>query len=109
MERPQTTFDAPQFELVPDAQGPRLYANVDNQLLREYAADKRRAQRQVPIVIPASLFTLMKEALKIDPSESVTLYLVDDGDYFVFGLAWGTHGVADLWSYTATSLPVFLR
>ena len=107
MPRPNTTFDTPQFALIPDTRA-RDYANVSNAVARIRGADRTSEH---PTVIPTELFTLMREVFKVDPSERVTLYVADDGDYHVFGMAWGENdnNVADLWAYTGATLPNHLR
>lgn len=107
MARPNTTFEKPEFALIPDRRA-RDYANVNNVVARIRANGR---ETEHPTVIPTELFTLMLEVFKVDPSERVTLYVVDDGDYAVFGMAWGEddNNVADLWAYTSGSLPSYLR
>lgn len=105
---PNTTFEKPEWSLLPDEKGARFYANVDNRIVRHYTNGRTK---NCPAVIPTALFTLMREVLKIQPEEDVTLYLIPDGAYFVFGMLWGEKdgNVADLWFYTAKTLPHFLR
>lgn len=105
---PNTLFEKPEYELIPDEAGPRFYANVDNRIHRQYGSG---AVKERPVVVPTALFTLMRETLKIAPEDEVTLYLVPDEDYYVFGMAWGDNdnNVADLWFYTGKTLPPFLK
>ncbi len=106
--RPDTTFDKPLFPLIPDTHE-RKYANVDNMLA--ISGVHVEATRAVPIVVPTVLFTLMRETFKVPVEDEVTLYLVQEGEFFVFGMAWGAAdiNVADLWAYTNNALPNFLK
>jgi hypothetical protein len=105
--RPHTTFDTPQFDLIPDTHV-RQYANVDNRLL---VCAQDLTERLVPIVVPTMLFTLMRNVFKIDPVDMVRMYLATDEAHYAFGIAWGDRDtdVADLWAYTRNALPPFLR
>ena len=107
MHPPNTTYATPEMSLVPDTHA-RPYANVDNQVVR-YLHQNSDEARTVPVVVPTALFTLMRHGLKVAPEDEVTLYLVPDGEYFVFGMSWGTDdlNVADLWYYTEATLPTF--
>lgn len=98
--RPHTAFETPKFDLIADDQI-RRYANVEN--IVEFARSGR--PKAIPIVVPTQLFTIMKDVFKIDREDIVELYLVKDGEYFVFGMMWGEESAADLWSYSETSLP----
>jgi hypothetical protein len=98
--RPQTAFETPKFDLIADKQV-RQYANVLNVI--EFARVGR--PRRVPVIIPTQLFTIMKDVFKIERDDVVELYLVKDGEYFVFGMIWGEESAADLWSYSESSLP----
>ena len=105
--RLSTTFDSPQFPLLPDAQGARHYANVDNRV--DYMLGYPVGQSfPRPVAVPTGLFTLMKQVFKIEPHEQVTMYLHEyQPDRFVFGIDWGDgdHDFADLWTYTWETLP----
>ncbi len=106
MNRPSTAFDSPQFPLIPDPLGVRVYGNVSNDLVIE-GEDYR--ERENPVVIPTLLFLMMKDILKIDPSAPAFLYLARDGELFILGLAWGAEDFCDLWTYNEQTLPEFLR
>jgi hypothetical protein len=109
MSRPQTTFDSPQFNLLPDNQI-RDYANVNNHL--EFLRSEHSAPVYLPTVVPTALFILMKDVFKIPLDADVMLYMHRDGEYYVFGIGW-TLGedfqIADLWLYGATGLPGMFR
>ncbi len=105
MTRPVTAFDSPQFALIPDTEV-RMYGNVSNDLVIE---DEDYAERENPVVIPASLFLMMKDILKVDPTAPAFLYLAKDGEFFVLGLAWSDSEFCDLWVYSDKTLPHFLQ
>lgn len=105
-----TTFQTPQFPLLPDPIGPRRYANVDNRL----EVSTRDAQYLVALAVPTGLFTLMRDVLRIVPDNEVLLAVdqvtvrPDEDDRFVFSLMSG-NDLWDLWSYTAAGLPKWLK
>ncbi len=107
MARPSTTFDKPQFNLTRDSCA-RMYANVSNELA---VLSEHKGTRHVAVVVPTMLFTFMREVFNVPVTDEVTLYLAPQDEYFVFGIAWGTgdDNICDLWSYTGTNLPNFLR
>lgn len=86
-----------------------MFANVDNRLVSHTRS--RGGPRSIPVVVPTMLFTLMRETFKVPVEDEVSMYLVRDGEHYVFGIAWGTAeaNVADLWYYTDTSVPSFLK
>lgn len=101
-------FQTPQFRLLPDQQGHRRYANVDN--LLEFATRDEIAT--APVQVPASLFVLMKDVLRIKPESSVSL-AVDEVEHdeevrYVFSLFVDDRDVYDLWDYSPNSLPAWL-
>ncbi len=101
MAVPQTAFDSPQFDLLPD-EIRRTYVNVDNELIW---ISSRGTNRKYLVVVPAKFFTIAREVLKVPVGDAVELYIVSEGDYYVFGAAWGESGVTDLWYYTPKTLP----
>lgn len=103
--RPATAFETPQFPLIPDTEA-RYYANVSNDLVIQ-GEDYEKCENHV--VIPASLFSIMKDILKVDPATDAFLYLAREGEYFIFGLAWSATEYTDLWLYTERSLPEWLQ
>ena len=102
MSRPQTTFDQPQFSLIPD-DTERQYANVSNRL--EFMKRENGPVHYKTVVVPAHLFTIMKDIFKVPRDDDVELYLQRDGEFFVFGMIWGENDAADLWLYTFKELP----
>jgi hypothetical protein len=107
MSHPDTTFPNPEWPLLPDYET-RFYANVDNRVERHYPNGR---VKHVPIQVPTAMFTFLKDVLHVDPSEEVTMYVVQDGKYYIFGLAWGSAdtNVADLWFYSPASLPAIFK
>ncbi len=105
MSRPATAFDTPQFALVPDTEV-RMYGNLSNDLVIE---GEDYINRENPVVIPTSLFLMMKDILKIDPAMPAFLYLARDGNVYVLGIAWSDLAYCDLWTYTEKTLPPFLH
>lgn len=101
-------FQTPQFRLLPDPQGHRLYANVDN--LLEIATQEGLAT--APVQVPASLFVLMKDVLRVKPESSVSLAVdeVEQGEdvRYVFSLLVDDQQIYDLWDYSPNSLPAWL-
>lgn len=72
-----------------------------------------RSVVRVAAVVNSTLFTLMREVFKIDPSAECSLSLDQVGDHYVFSLyasAVGDRGehLYDLWSYTPKTLPAWL-
>lgn len=70
----------------------------------------------VAVAVPTGLFTLMRGALSVHPSDSVTLAMdldehVDEGadPYYVFSMMVGTDQLFDLWTYSEASLPQWIR
>lgn len=101
---PVTVFDRPQWKLLPDPKGPRVYGNVSNEL--EIA--RRGRTHKVALAVPAELFTVMREVLRVDTASSVTLSLDLLDGWFVFsalesGAAEDT--LHDLWAIPESSLP----
>lgn len=96
-----TLFDKPQFELLPDPEGNRLYINVDNGV-------ELPDGRLIPVVVNSMLFTIMREALKIPADDSVYLYLSKDDSYYALCIEWCGEA-ACLWTYTEKTLPYVLR
>ena len=99
----QTTFAKPQFKLLPDLQGHRPYANVDNLL----EVSRGSYVHYVALAVPTGLFTLMKDVLKVSPDEKVSLsldHLSEEGRW-VFSLMRGEDKLYDLWSYSENSVP----
>jgi hypothetical protein len=105
MTRPATAFDSPQFGLVPDTEV-RMYGNVSNDLVIE---GEDYSERENPVVIPTSLFLMMKDIMKVDPTAPAFLYLAKDADLYVLGVAWSDVDFCDLWTYTDKTLPHFLQ
>jgi hypothetical protein len=97
----QPTFPKPQFKLLPDLQGRRWYANVDNLL----EVSNGEAVHYVALAVPTGLFTLMKDVLKVTPEERVSLALDRVEDRWYFSLMRGEEKLYDLWSYADSTLP----
>ncbi|MEG1121222.1 MAG: hypothetical protein RSE62_03365 [Citrobacter sp.] len=101
-----TAFSGPQFPLLPDDRA-RYYANVDNRLQFVYPDGR---VRNFPIVVHTSLFSMMREVLKVPVDSEVTMYLSDTGDRrFVFGIMWDEEDFTDLWYYTPATLPPMFK
>jgi hypothetical protein len=102
-----TVFDRPQFALLPDFAGARVYGNVDNRL-EVHAPSHNPGTWHVALAVPTGLFPLMKGALAVGPEESVSLSLdeaVEDPPRYILGLLAGESRLYDLWSYSAGSVP----
>lgn len=99
-----TVFDRPQWPLVPDPQGVRMYANLENRL--EIALTS--SSHTVAVALPTGLFHLMKDVLKVPPEDQVTLYIDQVGEKYVFGLLQGSSTLVDLWEYTLKTLPAWI-
>ncbi len=105
MSRPATAFDSPQFTLIPDTES-RMFANVSNDLTIEGG---KSPEKLYPVVVPTSLFTMMRDIMHVEPDDTAFMYLVKDDDKYVFGLAWGAEDFTDLWTYSKSALPEFLQ
>lgn len=110
MHRPPTTFDTPQMRLVPDARGYRQYANVDNRV--QFLPHGRDVPKLIPTEVPTGLFTLMRDVFKVEPQDDVVMYIHEYAPaQYVFGIQWGDgeYDLADLWTYSESSLPGMFR
>lgn len=98
-----TVFDRPQWTLLPDPKGPRVYGNVSNVL----EIVRGRSSVRVAIAVPSEIFTLMREVLKVPPSAACSLSLDQVDNHFVFSLLAEVEPLAlyDLWTYSSKSLP----
>lgn len=96
-------FDTPQFPLMPDKSGRRMYGNVDN--LMEVVRNGQSVY--VLLAVPTGLFTLMQDVLRVPPEEHVCLSL-DEGEdgRYIFSLMYGTN-LVDLWTYSQKSKPAW--
>lgn len=103
---PPTLFRRPEWLLLPDPEGPRLYANVDNRL--EIVDAKGRAH-EVALAVPTAFFTLARDVLKITREEHVTLAIEPIYKSYVFSALTDTDRLFDLWSYTPSKLPDWMR
>lgn len=101
------TFDKPQFALLPDSQGARYYANVDNRM--EILAGN--ANYYVAVAVPTGLFTLMKDVFKIPQSAGTVKLSIDQvQERYVFSLFYEGYAdmLVDLWDYSRLSLPAWI-
>lgn len=105
----QCMFPRPEFNLLPDLNGPRMYANVDNRL--EVALDNGETTYIVPLAVPTGLFTLMRGVMKIPIGETVRLSIDElaEGEdvSYVFSLMCGD-SLYDLWRYSRGSVPQWI-
>lgn len=99
-----TVFDRPQWQLLPDSKGVRMYANLENRL--EIALTS--SSHTVAVALPTGLFHLMKDVLQIPPEDQVTLYIDQVGEKYVFGLLQGSSTLVDLWTYSEKSMPAWM-
>lgn len=103
-----TVFDKPQFHLLPDHAGVRMYANVDNVMEVVTHAGSHR----VAVAVPTGLFTLMRGVLKVPREARVNLALDElgesDGGKFLLSMMWGNEHLYDLWTYSPASLPPWI-
>lgn len=99
-----TVFDKPQFQLLPDYHGVRMYANVDNRM----EVVRPSGVHIVTLSIPTGLFPLMQDVLKIPPEDLVTLSLDQLDEKYVFSLLQGSSTLVDLWNYTPKTLPAWI-
>lgn len=107
MTRPATVYDTPQYQLLPDAQGARFYANVDNRL----EVTMRGKSFMVAVAVPTELFTYMREVARVGPRSSVLLAIDQvgaEGDFFLYSMMCGDK-LHDLWVYTAAGFPAWMR
>lgn len=99
-----TVFQTPQFKLMPDRQGPRFYANVNNCM--ELALSS--GMYHVAVEVPTGLFTLMKDVFKVPRDAEVSLSIDEvqaTPTRYVFSITWRDQ-IRDLWEYT--KLPAWL-
>lgn len=101
-QRPSTLFVKPEWKLLPDPEGPRLYANVDNRL---EVILKNRDAYYVALAIPTAWFTLARDELKIEPGEQVMLSVEFVERWYMFSALTDTNRLFDLWVYTQGALP----
>lgn len=107
-----TVFAQPQYKLIPDPEGARHYANVDN-AMHVTLADSHYSFK-VAVVVPTGMFTLMKEAFKI-PVGSKMYLAIDEfkedkrnsTSTFLFSLQ-DDERLYDLWAYTEKTLPSWI-
>ncbi len=104
--RPNTLFHKPEWLLLPDPEGPRPYANVDNRL---EVISRDGQTYEVAVAVPTALFTLMRDVLKITREEHVTLSIEFEDRWFLFSALTDTDRLFDLWYYTPATLPAWLR
>lgn len=97
-------FPNPQFKLLPDTKGPRQYGNVSNIL--DCALEE--GNHRVCLAVPTQLFVLMQQTLHIPPESRVTLSIDQVGEVYLFSLLHEPDQLIDLWSYTRTTLPVWI-
>ncbi len=104
----QCMFDRPQYDLKPDPFGPRMYANVSNEM---EVVNLRGEFVTVPVAVPTGLFTIMKDVISVPPTERVTLSIdaTPKGEdvRYVFSLMYADH-LYDLWDYSLGSLPKWI-
>jgi hypothetical protein len=103
-------FDKPQWPLLPDLKGIRMYANLENRLEIVLTS----SSHTVAVALPTGLFQLMKDVLQVLPEDQVTLYIDQVGGKYVFGLLHepstfqGSSTLVDLWTYSEKSLPAWI-
>jgi hypothetical protein len=106
MQYPATVFDKPQWTLLPDPQGARMYGNVSNALEVQLP---RRTSFFVHLAVPTELFTFMREIAKVPPQAACSLSIdVNDDGMGLFCLLvehGGDWKLYDLWAWTRGSLP----
>lgn len=104
-------FPRPEFKILPDLNGHRMYANVDNRL--EVALDEGNTTFGVALAVPTGLFTLMRDVMKVPIGETVKLSIdevivgEDAQKEYVFSLMWGDN-LYDLWKYSRGSVPSWI-
>jgi hypothetical protein len=98
---PKLVFDRPQWKLVPDTQGARMYANVDNRV--EVCVEDDFWF--VVVAVPTGIFTLMRDVFKVHREELIRLSIDQDGERYVFSMTRGDHDLIDLWDYSEGSIP----
>lgn len=103
--RPVTLFPSPEWPLLPDPEGPRFYANVDNRL--EVIAQDG-STHEVALAVPTAWFTLARDVLNVTREESVSLAIEYHTRWFIFSALTDTNRLFDLWAYTAGNLPSWL-
>lgn len=79
---PVTVFDRPQWHLLPDPKGARMYANVDNRLQVAWGS----RSFAVPLSVSAELFTFLKDVAQALPSDTVTLSMDLWQGFYVFSV-----------------------
>ena len=104
--RPPTLFPKPEWPLLPDPEGPRPYANVDNRL---EVISRYGETYEVALAVPTAFFTLMRDTLKITPEERVTLAVEFEDRGYLFSALTDTDRLFDLWYYTPSMLPAWLK
>lgn len=104
----QCMFDRPQYDLKPDPFGPRMYANVSNEM---EVVNQRGELVVVPVAVPTGLFTIMKDVIAVPVSETVRLSIdaTPKGEdvRYVFSLMFADQ-LYDLWDYSWGSLPKWI-
>lgn len=97
---PVTVFDRPQWHLLPDPKGARMYANVDN---RVQVAQGSRSFH-VAVSVATELFTFLKEVARVTPEDRVSLSLDLCDRFYVFSVfveAQTGDKLFDLWAIKA--------
>lgn len=106
--RPVTLFPKPEWALLPDVEGVRPYANVDNRL----EVTLHRETFDVALAVPTAWFTLARDHLKISREEQITLAIDALGGervrWYVFSALSSAERLFDLWLYTPRTLPAWL-
>lgn len=102
-----TVFDRPQCHLLPDLQGPRMYANVSNVV--EVARSVHSVFR-VAIAVPTDLFTIMRDVLRVPLGCRCSLAIDYVESVFVLSLLveGETEALHDLWTYPSRGLPAWM-
>lgn len=91
--------------MLPDTEGARPYANVDNRL---EVVDRDGHAYEVALAIPTAWFTLARDHLQIGREETVTLSIEWVGQHYLFSALTSTDKLIDLWAYTPARLPAWL-
>jgi len=108
--RPVTLFPKPEWRLLPDVEGVRSYANVNNRL--EVNLRGGAETYDVALAVPTAWFTLARDHLKISREEQITLAIDALGKerirWYIFSAMSSADRLFDLWLYTPSTLPAWI-
>ncbi len=99
-----TAFEAPQWAILPDPRGAQRYANVDNLMEMNIGG----AVYHLAIAVPSELFTFLREVVRADRYDTVTLAIDKIGERYAFSILVADQ-LFDLWTYSDRSLPAWMR